>query len=360
MYINYVSLLDFRNIMSADVNLKNGINIFYGPNANGKTNFLEAICICSTGRSHRTKNDFEIINFNKDESHVRVLINDNTSKSIDVHIKRKAKKGIAINNIPIKKSSELFGTLYTVMFSPEDFRLIKDAPYQRRRFIDIELCQISKVYCYNLQQYMKVLKQRNELLKNIQKNTNLKDTIFVWNKQLVDYGINLIKFRKEFIDSLSNKAAFWQKQITSDTEELSIVYCPSVDENDFYYKINSNIEKDIIFGNTSFGPHRDDIIFYINNKDVKIYGSQGQQRTAALCAKLAEIDVIKENTGVKPVLLLDDVMSELDKKRQNALMNCINEIQTIITCTGIEDYIKYYTESAEVFYVSEGTINKAN
>ncbi len=359
MYIKDISLSCFRNIENAHIELKNGINIFYGPNANGKTNFLESVYICSTGRSHRTKNDKELINFNSDEAHVKVFIqNENITQRIDAHITRGNKKGIAVNGIPLKKSSELFGTLYTVIFSPEDLQLIKDAPSQRRRFIDIELCQLSKVYCYNLQQYMKALKQRNNLLKEIQKEPSLKETLFAWDSQIVQYGKSIINQRKKFVKDLSFKSYIRHKQISSNEEQLSIEYNPSSDENSFEEKLFNSLNRDILSGSTSVGPHRDDISFYINGNDVRVYGSQGQQRTAAVCAKLAEIDIIKENSGVSPVLLLDDVLSELDKERQHMLMDCINSVQTIITCTGIEDSVKSYAGEAAVFNVKKGIINR--
>ena len=348
MYIKEISLSDFRNIQEATVKLNKGINIFYGSNANGKTNFLESVYLCSTGRSHRTKNDKEMVRFGSSEAHVRLFL------------ENKSKKGIAINGIPLKKSSELFGTLYTVIFSPEDLQLIKDAPSQRRRFVDIELCQISRVYCHTLQQYMKVLKHRNNLLKEIQKNPDLKETLFAWDMQLAEYGEKIISFRKNFINNVSSKAAARHKQISSGGEELSIVYVPSADENNLENKLRSSIERDIFMGSTSYGPHRDDISFFINGNDVRIYGSQGQQRTAAICAKLAEIDIIKENTDTSPVLLLDDVLSELDKNRQHMLMDCINDVQTIITCTGIEDSVTNYTGDAFIFNVNNGVIKREN
>lgn len=359
MYIKEISLSDFRNIQETTVKLNKGINIFYGSNANGKTNFLESIYLCSTGRSHRTKNDKEMVRFGVSQAHVKLFLkNKSTIWRIDAHIHRNDKKGIAINGIPLKKSSELFGTLYTVIFSPEDLQLIKDAPSRRRRFVDIELCQISKVYCHTLQQYMKVLKQRNNLLKEIQKNSSLKETLFAWDMQLAEYGKRIISFRKEFINNVSIKAAARHKQISSGNEELSVVYVPSAEENDFEIKLQSTLERDIFMGSTSYGPHRDDISFFINGNDVRIYGSQGQQRTAAICAKLAEIDIIKENTDTSPVLLLDDVLSELDKTRQHMLMDCINDVQTIITCTGIEDSITNYAGNAAIFNVNNGVIKR--
>jgi len=359
MYITEISLLNFRNIKRADLKLNKGINIFYGENANGKTNFLESVYFCSTGRSHRTKYDREVINFDEEEAHIRLFTKkDEIENRIDAHIRKKDKKGIAINGIPLKKSSDLFGNLLTVIFSPEDLSLIKDSPAQRRKFMDIELCQISKIYCYNLQQYMKSLKQRNNLLKEIQKDPSLKQTLFVWDSQLCEYGKRIIEFRKDFVNILDSKAALRHREISSEKEELKVIYVPSCGEEDFEEKLFNSIEKDIYNGTTSVGPHRDDLNFFINDKGVKIYGSQGQQRTAAICLKLAEIDIIKENSGNNPVLLLDDVLSELDKKRQYMLMDSINEIQTIITCTGIEDSIKKYMGDAVIFNVNKGRIKK--
>ena len=359
MYSKDISLSNLGNIAVGKTCLDKGVNIIYGPNANGKTNFLESIYICSTGRSHRTKNDRELVRFGENEAHIRVNIqNESSSDRIDAHIRSKDRKGIAVNGIPLKKSSELFGTLYTVIFSPEDLSLIKDSPSQRRRFIDIELCQLSRVYCHSLQQYMKVLKQRNNLLKNIQKDHRLKDTLFVWDKQLVEFGTKIIQFREKFVADLSEKASLRHRQISSSMEELSIIYMPSSEGSSFEEKLLSSVERDIFMGSTSHGPHRDDAVFNINGNDVRIYGSQGQQRTAAVSAKLAEIDIINEEAGIKPVLLLDDVLSELDKKRQHMLMDCISEIQTIITCTGIEDAVMGYAGRAAVFNVDNGVIKR--
>ena len=360
MRIKELSLTDFRNIQKAGVELGEGINIFYGKNAQGKTNFLESIYMCSTGRSHRTKNDRELICFSKNEAHIRALFNRGASfeNRIDIHIRSGGKKGIAVNNVPIKKSSQLLGILYTVIFSPEDLQLIKSSPSERRRFIDVELCQLSKVYCHNLQQYTKILKQRNNLLKSIQKNNALKDTLFAWDQQLVDFGRRIIKTRNGFVKTLSIRSSARHSHISGNDNEFFISYAPNVEADDFEDKLKYSFNKDIVLGSTSTGPHRDDICFYINGRDVKIYGSQGQQRTAALCAKLAEIDIIESKTSLKPVLLLDDVLSELDKTRQHMLIECINGIQTIITCTGIEDFVKSCAGKTEIFKVENGSIKK--
>jgi DNA replication and repair protein RecF len=355
--ITKVTLKDFRNITNADINLGSGINIFYGSNAQGKTNFLESLYICSTGRSHRTKYDRELIRFGEKEAHIRIYVKKaNLSDRIDTHIKLNEKKGIAVNGIPIKKSRELFGTLYTVIFSPEDLQLIKNAPSERRKFMDMQLAQINPIYCNALSQYYRILKQRNNLLKNIQKNKKLKETLFVWDSQLVNYGIKIIEERQRFIKKISEISGLRHEFITDNKEKLSVSYKPDVSVNDFKEKLHNSIERDIISGTTNCGPHRDDINFIVDGNDVKIYGSQGQQRTASLSAKLAQIDIIESETNQKPVLLLDDVLSELDEKRQHCLMECISNIQTIITCTGIEDTVKKYSGNAKIFRVENGNI----
>jgi len=359
MYVSTLQIADFRNISWADIELKNGINILYGQNAQGKTNFLESVYMCSTGRSHRTKFDRELVMFDKKEAHVRVYIQKkNISEKIDVHIKKDDKKGVAVNGIPLKKLGDLFGTLYGVIFSPEDLQLIKSSPGERRKFMDIELCQLSNVYYFNLQQYYKILKQRNNLLKEIIKNPSLEETLFVWDSQLVDFGKKIIESRKKFIIKVNEIASKKHSEITNGAEKLVVEYKPNTDEENFEKKLSENIKRDIFLGSTSVGPHKDDISFLINDSEVKIYGSQGQQRTAALSAKLAEIEIIKKETGETPVLLLDDVLSELDEGRQYYLMESIKDIQTIITCTGIEDSIKKYVKKAAVFNVENGVIKR--
>ena len=359
MYINNLLLADFRNISMAEIKLSEGINILFGDNAQGKTNILEAVYICATGRSHRTKIDGQLINFSKREAHIKAfIVRNRRTDRIDVHLKKDEKKGIAVNGVPIRKSGDLFGTLHTVMFSPEDLQLIKNAPSERRRFIDMELCQLSNVYYYDLQQYYKVLKQRNNLLKRIQKNIKLKETLFVWDLQMCQYGMRVIDSRKAFIERISAISAKIHSCITEENEKLVIEYKPNVLSCDFAEKLASSTEKDIIYGSTTCGPHKDDLIFYVNQNDVKIFGSQGQQRTAALSAKLAEIEIIKAETGETPVLLLDDVLSELDERRQYYLLDSIRDTQTIITCTGIEDSIKKYTEKAFIFNIKNGIVEQ--
>ena len=357
MYVKKISLKNYRNIERLELELKNGVNIFYGSNAQGKTNLLESIYIGATGRSHRTHKDKELIKFDKEEAHIRLDIqNDKISDRIDIHLKKDSKKGIAINNIAINKLGELFGYLNVVIFSPEDLSLIKQGPQERRKFIDMELCQINNIYYYNLSQYYKVLKQRNSLLKKILKDPSLKDTLFVWDNQLIEFGIKIIQARELFIKKLNNISKKIHMEITSNKENLEIKYKPNVLISEFKEKLEKSIDKDILYTTTSYGPHKDDILFFINNINVRDFGSQGQQRTASLSTKLAEINLIEDEKAVLPVLLLDDILSELDKDRQKFLIKNIKKLQVIITCTGVEDVLKNLDEEYNIFKVSDGNI----
>lgn len=356
MYIERILLKYFRNYETLDIQLNPTLNILYGNNAQGKTNILEAIYICSMGRSQRTQKDKEIIKIDKDEAHIQIYVKDNNNQDrVDVHLKRNFKKGIAINTVPIKKLSQLLGTIYVVMFSPEDLQLIKSSPSQRRRFMDMEICQISSVYYYNLQQYYKVLKQRNNLLKSVSKTPNIKDTIFVWDSQLVSYGKKIITARENFIKKISDIALNIHLNITSSKELMIMKYIPNITVENFEQKLKSHLQKDIIQGATSVGPHKDDIQFLVNDSDVRIYGSQGQQRTTALAVKLAEIELIQEEKLCNPIVLLDDVLSELDESRQKYLLENIKHIQTILTCTSIEDSIRKYINKATIYKVDKAT-----
>jgi len=354
MYIENISLYNYRNIRELKLNFVSDINIFIGDNAQGKTNILEAIYVCAMGRSQRSKNDGQLVAFSENEAHIKLISNNGYSKDrIDVHIKSEGKKGIAVNGVPIKKLSELMGTFYVVIFSPEDLEIIKEGPSARRRFIDMELCQLSKAYYYNLKQYYKILKQRNALLKSIQKDTSLSESLFVWDSQLASYAADIIDKRYFFIEKLNSIASLKYEEI-SGGDKFSIKYAPNSEKGDIEKKLKTFAQRDIAMGATQTGPHKDDILFFINEKDAKTFGSQGQQRSSSLCLKLSETELIKETTGELPVLLLDDVLSELDKKRQIYLMKSIENIQTFITCTGIEEALKNIAQKGKVFKVLDG------
>ncbi|MBO5328938.1 MAG: DNA replication/repair protein RecF [Anaerotignum sp.] len=357
MYITEVSLQNFRNLAQLKIEPSEGINVIYGSNAQGKTNFLESLYFCAMGRSLRGKSDQQLIRFEEEESHIRMLVQRKQRYDrIDVHLKKDEKKGIAVNGLPVRKLGDLFGTLYAVIFSPEDLSLVKDGPGERRRFLDMELCQLSKVYYYDLQQYYRILKQRNNLLKEIQKKPQLQETLFVWDDQLAKYGERIIAARKRFLIRLDEIAAEKLSQLTGGRDHLQTIYKPNCEEGMLAEKLRKNIDRDIYFGSTQSGPHKDDILFSIDGREVKVYGSQGQQRTTALAARLAEIDLIREETGEEPVLLLDDVFSELDENRQKFLLQSIEGLQAFVTCTGIEDSVKKYISKDNLFYVENGVI----
>ncbi len=357
MYITEVSLQGFRNLAQLKIEPSQGINVIYGSNAQGKTNFLESLYFCAMGRSMRGKSDQQLIHFDAEESHIRMMVQrKNRYDRIDVHLKQNEKKGIAVNGLPVRKLGDLFGTLYAVIFSPEDLSLVKDGPGERRRFLDMELCQLSKVYYYDLQQYYRILKQRNNLLKEIQKKPDLSETLFVWDAQMAEYGERIISARKGFLLRLDEIAAEKLSRLTGGRDQLQTIYKPNCEEGMLAEKLRRNLDRDISFGATQSGPHKDDVIFSIDGREVKVYGSQGQQRTTALAARLAEIDLIREETGEEPVLLLDDVFSELDERRQKFLLESIGGLQAFVTCTGIEDSVKKYIAKDNLFYVENGVI----
>ncbi len=357
MNIEHIKLKNFRNYNTLDLKLNSNITIVHGNNAQGKTNLLEAIYFIAIGRSYRASNDKELIMFDEQFCSLQAIAsNDMIKDKIEINLNEERQKRIFINGVPVRKLGDLLGNILVVNFSPEDLQLIKSSPSGRRKFIDIELCQLSKLYYYDLKQYNHVLKQRNNLLKSIKRNSSLKDTLFVFDNQLIQYGKKIIKQRQRFINELSQYADEVQNNITNGTETLKIEYNPSVTIENYEQKLNKSLNKDIMYGMTSIGIHKDDISFYINDINVKKFGSQGQQRTASLSTKLAEIEIIKNHRNTTPILLLDDVLSELDKNRQQYLIKSINDIQTIITCTGVEDFIQNFPSDVNILKVENGTV----
>ena len=346
MWISSISANGFRNLDIIDQELSQGVNILHGMNAQGKTSFLEAVYFCAFGRSLRAGSDKDLIQFGQTDAHVRVDINrDGYTSALDAHIERngtKSKKGLAVNHVPIRHMKDLFGRLLVVMFSPEDLRLIKAGPYERRRFMDMEICQLSPVYYSDLKEYYRALKQRNVLLKSLQKdkNSSLKDSISIWDEQLANYGQRIMKQRLLFVKRINDIAHEIHLNITQGAENLVLTYEPSVANLETYLESLGKYHiRDMMQGTTTLGIHKDDINFTINDISARFFGSQGQQRTAALSAKLAEIEIIKQSTKETPVLLLDDVLSELDGSRQKFLLEQIKNLQTLVTCTGLEDIL---------------------
>lgn len=361
MNIKSIELSNFRNYQTLSMDFHKEINILYGDNAQGKTNVLEAMYLCGTTKSHRGSKDKEIIKINEEEAHIRILVEKkNLHHRIDMHLKHNRTKGIAIDGIPIKKSSELVGLVNFVFFSPEDLSIIKEGPAQRRRFIDMELCQLDKLYLYYLTNYNKVLHQRNHLLKQLAGNHQLIDTLSIWDAQLIDYAKKIINKRKEFIEQLNEIIYKIHRKLSGNKEELFVVYEPNAEVEYIEDRLKKTLERDIHTRTTNIGPHRDDICFKIKDIDIRKYGSQGQQRTSALSLKLSEIEIVKQAIGDKPILLLDDVLSELDRNRQNYLLDSISNIQTVITCTGLEEFINKRMTINQVYRVVEGTVRKEN
>jgi len=354
MKIHTISFTDFRNLQDSAHELAGGLNILYGDNAQGKTNFLEAAYICATGRSQRGAPDREMIRFGEKQAHVSVQIDDGSR--IDVHLSRDGKKRAAVNRAPVRRLGDLFGNLLTVVFSPEDLRLIKSGPGERRRFMDIELCQLNRVYYYELQQYYRALKQRNNLLREIRRRGAAADTLPVWDRQLAEYGRKISRRRGAFLETLNPIASEIHARITSRKETLNIGYAPNAPAALLEDLLEKNRDRDISQGATSAGIHRDDLIFSVNGVDCRVYGSQGQQRTASLSAKLAEVRLIREHKSHDPILLLDDVLSELDRDRQRFLLESMEHIQIIMTCTGVEDILRNTPAGSKIMRVTGGRV----
>lgn len=357
MFIKSIELLNYRNYGQLHMEFHEGTNVLYGDNAQGKTNILEAIYVCCTTKSHKSSKDKEIIRFGTDESHIKLsLVRDGVPYRIDMHLKKNKAKGVAVNGVPIKKASELFGIVNVIFFSPEDLNLIKNGPAERRRFIDLELCQLNKLYVHSLVQYNKVVAQRNKLLKEMDFSPSLKETLPVWDMQLIRYGKELVRFRREFLKELNPIIRDIHFHLSGEREELSILYEPNVTEEEFESALERNRAQEARQRLTLTGPHRDDLNFMVNGTDIRRFGSQGQQRTAALSLKLAEIELVKRKVKDYPVLLLDDVLSELDGKRQEHLLSEISNIQTLITCTGLDELVSSRFQMDRVFKVVEGTV----
>lgn len=357
MLIESLELKNFRNYQSLMMEFDSGTNILYGDNAQGKTNVLEAVYVSGTTKSHKGSKDREMIKFHEEEAHIKLMVKKrDVSYRIDIHLKKNKPKGIAINGIPIKKASELFGIVNLVFFSPEDLNLIKNGPSERRRFLDMELCQLDKIYVHHLVNYNKVLVQRNQLLKNLEMRPEFMDMLDIWDMQLVEYGKKLIERRESFVKELNEIIFEIHKKLSGGREELRIYYEPNASLEEFEIAVKKARERDIKFRTTNVGPHRDDISFFIGDVDIRKFGSQGQQRTSALSLKLAEIEIVKRMIGDLPVLLLDDVLSELDSNRQNQLLGSIEQIQTIITCTGVDEFIENRFEINRIYHIVDGAI----
>lgn len=356
MVIEKVSLYNFRNYSLTTVALSKGVNVFFGSNAQGKTNFLESVRFMSIGKAMRMGKDKDLIKWDENVAQMQAIVNCGpVNKTVTVTLYKNDKKRIQINGIPITKMGELMGVITTVLFSPAEISIIKNAPSDRRRFIDIALCQISKTYFYSLSKYNKILDQRNALLKSGKADEN---SLYVWDVQLAKEGAKIAKTRAGFIQRLQTYANDVHSYISDGKETLTLKYEGVTGETieEIEKAILSDLsacrEKDLRYGYTNCGVQTDDVKVEVNGVDLRKYGSQGQQRTGALSLKLAEVELLKEKTGEYPILLLDDVFSELDLNRQRKLLEKIKHMQTIITCTDFD----YQMDGVEYFSVVNGVI----
>ncbi|MEG0156104.1 MAG: DNA replication/repair protein RecF [Anaerovoracaceae bacterium] len=356
MYIKRIILEKFRNYDHADISFDPRVNIFLGDNAQGKTNLLESIYLTSTGKSFRTTKEKELIKFNEEFCRIRLAYFREEDGSIDIAINRNGKKLGKVNGIKIEKNAEILDNVLAVIFSPEDLKIVKEEPEKRRKFIDRELSQLKLSYYRNLNVYQKVLNQRNVYLK--EKNIDL-FALSVWDEKLAEYGKRLIEDRAWFIQKLDkiSKKIHWR--ITEGKEELQLTYAPSISSNeDFLAILLEGQEKDRYHGNTAKGPHKDDFEVSINGINARKFGSQGQLRTAALSLKMAEIELIKEEKNEFPILLLDDVLSELDYKRQRMLIHSFKEVQLFITTAEISDMLLESLPGGKKIFIQEGRISQ--
>ncbi len=368
MHLKEIELTNYRNYETASLSFSPSINVLIGENAQGKTNLIESIYFLAMSRSHRTSRDRELIRWDSDFAKVKgQLIKKSHSVPLEIVLSKRGKQA-KLNHLEQKKLSDYIGQLNVILFAPEDLSLVKGSPSVRRRFIDMELGQMNKIYLHHLTQYQRILKQRNQFLKKA-KYDKTHDTLYlgILTEQLATEGAEVLYYRYRFVDQLSNWAQEVQADISNGKETLCIRYkttaavSEEMSKEDLFKQLQSAyIEasaQEIDQGTTTLGPHRDDLVFYVNDRNVQTYGSQGQQRTTALSVKLAEIELMHEMTGEYPVLLLDDVLSELDDSRQTHLLKTIqNKVQTFITTTSLDGVQMDLLENPLIFYVDHGEV----
>ena len=351
MWINNIKISNFRNYNKLEVELNKGINVLYGENAQGKTNIIEAIFLCSIGKSFRTSKDKELIKFDEENAIVEIDFQ-KSDRDGNILINIGNRKNIFVNKIKIKKLSELLGNINVVIFTPDDINILKGGPQNRRKFLDVMISQLRPRYMHLCSLYQKTLDERNTYLKNSE-NYNY-DLLDIYDEKLVEYGCEIYKYRNEFIEKIKNKIVKIHKNITNDKEKIEIKYTSNCEDKNEYLKILKERRKlDFIKGYTTKGVHRDDFQIFLNDLPVDIYGSQGQHRTSVLSLKLAELQVIYDEIGENPILLLDDFMSELDEFRRTSFLENIKDTQVIITCT---DKIELKENGVKMFNIKNGEI----
>lgn len=355
MIVESLELKNYRNYERALFSFDPGTNIFYGDNAQGKTNVLEALQVCATTKSQRGSHDSEMIQFGEEEAHIRLFFQKHgISHKIDIHLRKNGKKGAAVDEIPIRRAADLLGQIHIVSFFPEDLRIIKNSPRDRRRFMDSQLCQLDRVYTSRLSEYNRIVVQRNALLKDARFADAIDSSLDVWDEQMAAYGTHLIRQREEFLHRLNEIVREIHAELTGGKEQIELCYEPDIQAGRFAEELRKNREKDLKWKTTSGGPHRDDFQVKVNGMDIRHYGSQGQQRSAALSLKLSEIRLVKEKIKDMPILLLDDVLSELDNSRQKMLLQNIEGVQTFLTCTGMDGLIEHQFPMNKIFHIVNG------
>ncbi|MGN0771463.1 MAG: DNA replication/repair protein RecF [Christensenellales bacterium] len=345
MYIKNVTLKNYRNYSYACVDFDKGLNIIVGKNAAGKTNLVESIYCSALGKSPRSNKYKDLIKWNENSCYIKVVVAKKYRDfTIEFGIDNMDKKRVAVDGVPLTRLSGIVGIINVVFFSPDEMKLVKESPQERRRFMDISLSQQSSVYLDALSKYNQILSRRNKLLKENYNDANLSAQLYAWDVQMAKYGAQLVKSRYDFVENLAVYGGKIHEKITMGKEKLSIKYESGLKNDDianiekkFFEKLQQNFEKDKYLQYTSFGPHRDDMEILSNDVDMRKFGSQGQQRTVALSLKFAEIELFKKEVGESPVLLLDDVLSELDESRRSQLIEMSSSLQTIITCTEFDE-----------------------
>ena len=353
MWIRKVKIKNFRNYEEQEIELEKNVNVFYGENAQGKTNIVEAIFLCSMGKSFRAKQDKEMIKLDSQNAVIEVEFQ-KIDRDGKIKIQLGNKKIVYVNGIKIKKLSELLGNLNVVMFNPDDINILKGGPQNRRRFLDIMISQLKPNYMHTLSLYSKTIEQRNNYLRQIREQQKPENMLDIWDDELSGYAVIISKYRKEFMEKVRSKIKKIHSEITDNKENIEIEYLTECDDREKYLNLLKQRRKlDIIKGYTTKGIHRDDFMIYINDKQLNVYGSQGQHRTAMLSLKLSEVNIVEDEIGEKPILLLDDFMSELDQKRRNHFLEKIDDTQVIITCT---DKIDIENKKILIYNVKDGKV----
>ena len=364
MKIKELTLNNFRNYENINLKFNDNINIFIGNNGEGKTNILESIYVLALTKSHRAYSDKNLILEGKIYTKIKAKVNkNNKDNDFELLLNQKGKK-VLINNMAYKRISDYLSSLPVIMFSPDDLELIKGSPSERRKFLNTEISQIDNKYMYYLNDYNNLVKNRNEYLKIISFNNYNSDYLSILNNQIVEKAINIYKYRFEFIKKLEEKLLkLYSKEFKSN---INIKYITNFDINVFdelkikrelLNKLEKNLKREIILGSTQYGPHKDDFEIYLNEYNIKEFGSQGQQRLSILCIKICEIEIFKEKTGYYPILLLDDVFSELDIKSRNKILNFVNkDVQIFISSTDIKNISLKYLKNCKIFKIKNGYI----